>query len=117
MQYLYKDGTDAHFMDTETFDQLPIPETQIEEALQWIRDNDEVDVLSIDGTPSDLQLASAVDLEVTETEPGVKGDTASGGGSKPAVLETGAKLMVPLFIDIGERIRVDTRSGEYISRA
>jgi elongation factor P len=82
-----------------------------------MKENDEVEVLSIDGNPSDIQLPSAVDLEVAQTEPGLKGDTASGGGSKPAMLETGAEGMVPLFIDIGERVRVDTRSGEYISRA
>ena len=117
MQYLYKDGTGAHFMDTESFEQLPIPETVLSERLPWMKENDEVEVLSIDGNPSDIQLPSAVDLAVAQTEPGLKGDTASGGGSKPAVLETGAQVMVPLFIDIGERVRVDTRSGEYISRA
>jgi elongation factor P len=76
-----------------------------------------VDLLFIDDQPSDLQLASAVDLEVTETEPGLRGDTASGGGTKPATLETGAVVAVPLFVDVGEKIRVDTRSGKYVSRA
>ncbi len=117
MQYLYKDGTDAHFMDSQSFEQMAIPESLIEERLNWMMENDEVEVLSIDETPSDIQLPSAVDLVVAQTEPGVKGDTASGGGSKPALLETGAKVMVPLFIDTGEKIRVDTRSGEYVSRA
>ena len=74
-------------------------------------------MLFIDEQPSDLQLPSAVDLEVTETEPGLRGDTASGGGTKPAVLETGARIQVPLFIDVGDMVRVDTRSGEYVSRA
>ncbi len=117
MQYLYKDGTDAHFMDSQSFEQMAIPEAVIAERLNWMMENDEVEVLSIDEIPSDIQLPSAVDLTVAETEPGVKGDTASGGGSKPALLETGAKVMVPLFIDTGEKIRVDTRSGEYVSRA
>jgi elongation factor P len=88
----------------------------VAEALRWTRPSDEVDVLFIDDSPSDIQLPSAVDLEVTETEPGLRGDTASGGGSKPATLETGALVAVPLFVDIGERIRVDTRTGEYVSR-
>jgi len=117
MQYLYRDGTDAHFMDVETFEQMGIPEGLLAERLQWMRENDEVDVLSIDEKPSDIQLPTAVDLTVAETEPGVKGDTASGGGTKPAVLETGARVMVPLFVDIGDKVRVDTRTGEYLSRA
>ena len=86
-------------------------------ALHWTRPNDEVDVLFIDEAPVDLQLPSAVDLEVRDTEPGLRGDTASGGGTKPATLETGAQVHVPLFVNIGDRIRVDTRSGDYVSRA
>ena len=117
MQFLYRDGVDAHFMDTDNFEQMAIPETAIADRLQWMRDSDEVEVLSIDGSPSDIQLPSAVDLEVTQTEPGEKGNTASGGGSKPATVETGAEVSVPLFVNIGDRIRVDTRSGEYVSRA
>jgi elongation factor P len=117
MQFLYADGTDAHFMDSQSFEQLAIPEGTVEDALKWTRPNEEVDLLFIDGSPSDLQLPSAVDLEVTQTEPGVRGDTASGGGSKPATLETGATVQVPLFVNIGDRVRVDTRSGEYVSRA
>ena len=117
MQFLYADGTDAHFMDSESFEQIALPETSVAETLRWITPSSEVDVLFIDDQPSDIQLPSAVDLEVTQTEPGLRGDTASGGGSKPATLETGATIQVPLFIDVGERIRVDTRSGEYVSRA
>jgi len=117
MQFLYADGTDAHFMDSETFDQLAIPEGGVGETLKWVRPNEDVDVLFIDGEPSDLQLAASVELEVTHTEPGVRGDTASGGGSKPATLETGAVVNVPLFVDIGDRVKVDTRSGSYMSRA
>jgi elongation factor P len=117
MQFLYADGTDAHFMDTESFEQTAIAEATLSDALRWIKPSTEVDVLFIDDEPSDLQLPSAVDLEVTQTEPGLRGDTASGGGSKPATLETGASINVPLFVDVGERVRVDTRSGEYVSRA
>jgi elongation factor P len=117
MQFLYRDETDAHFMDSETYEQLTIPEATLSEALRWIKESDEVDVLYIDGAPADVQLPSAIDLSVAETEPGVRGDTAAGGGTKPAVLETGARISVPLFIDVGDVVRVDTRSGEYVSRA
>jgi elongation factor P len=117
MQFLYSDGTDAHFMDAESFEQIAVDEATLADALRWIKPSSEVDVLFIDDEPSDVQLPSAVDLEVTQTDPGLRGDTASGGGSKPAMLETGASIQVPLFVDVGERIRVDTRSGEYVSRA
>jgi elongation factor P len=117
MQFLYRDGAEAHFMDTESYEQVGIPEATLAEPLQWMRDSDEVEVLYIDEQPADVQLPSAVDLEVRETEPGVKGDTVSGGGNKPATLETGAKVTVPLFVNIGDRVRVDTRSGAYVSRA
>jgi len=117
MQFLYSDGTDAHFMDSESFEQIAIPEGTLADALKWTRPNDEVELLSIDGQPADLQLPSAVDLEVTQTEPGLRGDTASGGGTKPATLETGAQVNVPLFVNIGDKVRVDTRSGDYVSRA
>jgi elongation factor P len=117
MQFLYADGTDAHFMDTESYEQMAIPETTVADALKWTRPNETVDVLFIDGNPSDLQLPASVELEVTQTEPGLRGDTASGGGSKPATLETGATINVPLFVDVGQRVKVDTRSGEYMSRA
>ena len=117
MQFLYADGTDAHFMDTESFEQIAVAEGTLADALRWTKPSSEVDVLFIDDEPSDIQLPSAVDLEVTQTDPGLRGDTASGGGTKPATLETGASINVPLFVDVGERIRVDTRSGEYVSRA
>jgi elongation factor P len=117
MQFLYADGTDAHFMDAESYDQIAIPEDAVKDALRWTKPNDNVDLLYIDEQPSDVSVPSAVDLEVTDTEPGVKGDTASGGGDKPATLETGATIRVPLFINVGERVRVDTRSGAYVSRA
>ena len=117
MQFLYSDGSDAHFMDTESYEQLAVPEPTVATALKWTKPNDEVDVLFVDGEPSDLQLPASVILEVTQTEPGLRGDTASGGGNKPATLETGAVIQVPLFVNIGDRVKVDTRSGSYMSRA
>jgi len=117
MQYLYNDGSDAHFMDSESYEQLTIPVAQIADDLRWTKENDEVEVLYIDDQPGALQLPSAVDLEVTQTEPGLRGDTASGGGTKPATLETGAQVQVPLFVDQGAKVRVDTRTGKYVSRA
>jgi elongation factor P len=117
MQFLYADGSDAHFMDNESYEQMAIPESTVAEALKWTKPNETVDVLFIDGSPSDLQLPASVELEVTQTDPGLRGDTASGGGNKPATLETGATVNVPLFVNIGDKIKVDTRSGEYMSRA
>jgi elongation factor P len=117
MQFLYADGTDAHFMDSETYDQLAVPEDSVKRSLQWVTPNEVVDVLYVDERPSDVQVPSAVELAVTETEPGVKGDTASGGGDKPATLESGVVVRVPLFVNVGDRVRVDTRSGDYVSRA
>ena len=117
MQFLYADGSDAHLMDLESFEQITVPEGSVEEALRWLIPNENVDVLYVDEEPSDLQVPSAVELAVTETEPGVRGDTASGGGDKPAQLESGVTVRVPLFVNIGDRVRVDTRSGEYVSRA
>ena len=117
MQFLYRDGADAHFMDSESYEQLAIPESALADALRFMKDSEEFDVLYIDDAPADVQLPSAIDLTVEQTEPGVRGDTASGGGTKPAVLETGAKINVPLFVNIGDAVRVDTRSGEYMSRA
>ena len=117
MQFLYADGTDAHFMDSQSYDQMTIPESSLADTLRWLKPSDEVDVLFIDESPSDIQLPSAVNLQVSDTDPGVKGDTASGGGTKPATLETGAVIQVPLFVEPGEAVRVDTRSGEYVSRA
>jgi elongation factor P len=117
MQFLYADGTDAHFMDTESFEQIAIPEAAVQDALRFITPSSEVDVLFIDDQPGDIQLPSAVDLEVSQTDPGLRGDSVSGGGTKPATLETGAVIQVPLFVEPGQRIRVDTRSGDYVARA
>jgi len=117
MQFLYADGADAHFMDSESFEQIAVPEGALAEPLRWLRPSSEVDVLFIDGEPSDLQLPSSVELEVAEADPGLRGDSVSGGGTKPATLETGAVIQVPLFVEAGQLIRVDTRSGEYVARA
>ncbi len=117
MQYLYADGSDAHFMDSESFEQIAVAEGTVAEALRWITPSTEVDVLFIDGDPGDLQLPSSVDLTVAETDPGLRGDSVSGGGTKPATLETGAVINVPLFVEPGQRIRVDTRTGDYMARA
>ena len=106
MQFLYADGTDAHFMDTRVLRADRGPRGTVAEALRWTTPSSEVDVLFIDDEPADIQLPSAVDLEVTETEPGLRGDTASGGGNKPATLETGAVIQVPLFVEVG---RADPR--------
>jgi len=117
MQYLYDSGDMRVFMDTRTYDQLELPSDVAGEAMRWVLANDEVEVLFVDEQPSGVQVPSAVDLAITVTEPGLKGDTASGGGNKSATLETGVVVQVPLFIEEGEKIRVDTRSGEYVSRA
>jgi elongation factor P len=117
MQYLYETGENVVLMDNATYDQVEIPMSVAEEALRWVPPNSEVELLLVDERPSDIQVPSAVELAVAQTDPGVKGDTASGGGNKPATLETGAVVQVPLFIEEGERVRVDTRSGEYVSRA
>jgi elongation factor P len=117
LQYLYADGAEAHFMDSETYEQFGIPQSQVAEQLKWTLESQEVDVLYIDGSPAEIQVPSAVEMAVTDTEPGLRGDTASGGGDKPATLESGVSVRVPLFVDVGDRVRVDTRSGEYVSRA
>ena len=117
MQYLYEDGANVVLMDNTSYDQVEIPKGVAEEALKWVPPNSDVELLLVDERPSDVQVPSAVELAVAKTDPGVKGDTASGGGYKPATLETGVVVQVPLFIDEGEKVRVDTRSGEYVSRA
>ncbi len=114
--YLYNDGADVHLMDAETFDQIPLPASSVSDELQFMRENDTVQLMTVDGKPSALQLPAAVELEVADTEPGVKGDTVS-NVTKPATLETGAVLQVPLFVNVGDRIKVDTRERRYISRA
>lgn len=117
MQYLYDSGDAAVFMDSQDFSQIELPAALAAESMRWILPNDEVEILFVDEKPTGVQVPSAVEMTVTKTEPGLKGDTASGGGNKPATLESGVVVQVPLFIEEGERIRVDTRSGEYVSRA
>jgi elongation factor P len=117
MQYLYDAGDAAVFMDSRDYEQIEIPRAIAGESMRWLLPNAEADVLFVDERPTDVQVASAIDVKVTSTDPGVKGDTASGGGTKPATVETGVTIQVPLFIEEGEAIRVDTRSGEYVSRA
>ena len=117
MQFLYSDGADAHFMDLQSYEQFTVPEESVKRSLQWVLPSQEVEVLYVDEQPTDVQVPSAVEMSVSETEPGVKGDTASGGGDKPATLESGVVVRVPLFVNEGDRVRVDTRSGEYVSRA
>ena len=117
MQYLYESGDSVILMDNASFEQVEIPKSVAAEALKWVPPNSDVDLLLVDERPTDVQVPSAVELAVKQTDPGVKGDTASGGGSKPATLETGVVVQVPLFVEEGEKVRVDTRSGEYVSRA
>ena len=117
MQYLYDSGEAAVFMDVDTFEQTEIAAEATGNEMKWVRPNDTIEVLYVDERPSGVQVPSAVDLKVAKTDPGVRGDTASGGSLKPATLETGVEVHVPLFIDEGEVVRVDTRSGEYVSRA
>jgi elongation factor P len=117
MQYVYESGDNAVFMDNSTYEQTEIPKAVVGDALKWVPPNSDVELLYVDDRPTGAQPPSAAELTVTQTDPGLRGDTASGGGSKPATLETGVVVQVPLFIDEGERVRVDTRSGEYVSRA
>ena len=116
MQYLYQDGESLVFMDTQSFDQIPMSKETLGDALKFLKENMEVDVMFWRGKPLDIQLPNFIEAEVTRCDPGLKGDTAS-GATKPATIETGAVLQVPLFVKEGDRIRVDTRSGQYIERA
>lgn len=116
MQYLYNDGEHWHFMDQESFEQITADANVVGEAAKWIKEQDICNLTLWNGVPISVEAPNFVVLEITETDPGLKGDT-SGGGGKPATLETGAVVRVPLFVQIGERIKVDTRSGEYVSRA
>ncbi len=116
LQYLYQDGEAYVFMDTETYDQTFVPEDVVVDAMKWTKESDIIELTFYEGEVIDFDLPANVVLEVTETEPGVAGNTVS-GATKPATLETGAEVQVPLFLNIGEKIKVDTRSGDYISRA
>jgi elongation factor P len=116
VQYLYDDGAEAHFMDEQTYEQFGLPHAEVVDALAYLTPSSSVQMLSVDGKPAGIQLPGSVELKVTETEPAVRGDTVS-NVTKPAKLETGAVVHVPLFIDSGERVKVDPRDGRYISRA
>lgn len=116
LTFQYNQGDEYVFMDMETFDQVPIPQSAIGPAVKYLKDNTEVEVCSHNGRILSVELPMVMEFEVTETDPGLRGDTAS-GGSKPATVETGAVVQVPLFINVGERIRVDTRTDTYLERA
>ena len=115
VQYLYNEGGHYHFMDTETYDQLVLDATTVADAAPYLRENDVIDLLTYNGEPIDVEMPTSVTLTVTRTDPGFKGDTAT-GGTKPATLETGLTVNVPLFISEGDQVKVDTRNGAYIER-
>ena len=114
MQYLYKDER-YHFMDLETYDQIALSPDEVGEARDFLKENTEVEILFIDQSPVSVELPNFIDLQIAKTDPGIRGDTAS-GGSKPATLETGAVIQVPLFLNERDVVRVDTRSGAYLGR-
>jgi elongation factor P len=116
VQYLYDDGSDVHFMDSASYEQFSLPHSDLADALPFMQPSTTVQVLAVDGKPSSVQLPASVELEVVETEPGVKGDTVS-NTTKPATLETGAIVQVPLFVNVGDRLKVDPHERRYISRA
>ncbi len=116
MQYLYNDGELYHFMNNETYDQIALNEDTIGDALKFVKENEVVKMCSHNGAVYAVEPPLSVELEITHTEPGIKGDTAT-GATKPATVETGATVYVPLFVEQGEKIKIDTRSGEYLSRA
>ena len=116
MQYLYNDGDLYYFMDPETYEQEPLSKDAVEDAVKYVKENMNVTIRYFKGKAFSVEAPNFVDLEVTQTEPGFKGDTAS-NTYKPATVETGYELMVPLFINIGDVIKIDTRNGEYLSRA
>ncbi len=115
MTYLYQDGDLYNFMDTETYDQIALGQDQIGDALKFVKENENVKMKSHKGDIFAVEPPMFVELEITECEPGVKGDTAT-GATKPCTVETGAALMVPLFVNQGDKIKIDTRTGEYLSR-
>ena len=115
LQYLYNDGEAWHFMDATTFEQVSADAAAVGESAQWLKEQDMCSVTLFNGRPISISPPNFVHLKITQTDPGVRGDTAS-GATKPAVVETGATVKVPLFVDEGELIRIDTRTGEYVSR-
>ena len=115
MQYLYQDGDLYYFMDTETYEQLPLNHEQVEDAINFIVENQNVKIKFFKGSPFSVEAPNFVELTITHCEPGVRGDTAT-GTTKPATLETGYQINVPLFVNEGDRVRVDTRTGDYMER-
>jgi len=115
VQFLYQDGEHYNFMDTESFEQMMLDEATVGDLKLYIKENDTLDVLTYNGEPIDIELPTSVNLRVDYTEPGFKGDTAT-GGNKPATMETGLVVNVPLFVSTGDMLKVDTRTGEYIER-
>lgn len=115
VQFLYQEGTHYHFMDTETFDQIILDEVTVTDTAKFFKEQDVIDLLTYNGEPIDLELPTSVVLAIAQTDPGFRGDTAT-GGNKPATLETGLVVNVPLFLSEGDQVKVDTRSGEYIER-
>ena len=115
MQYLYSDGDLYHFMDVETYDQIALNADNVGDSLKFVKENDMVKICSHNGVVFAIEPPLFVELEITDTEPGFKGDTAT-GATKPAVVETGATVYVPLFVEQGDKIKIDTRTGEYLSR-
>jgi elongation factor P len=115
MQYLYRDGSDFVFMDTSTYDQIPVPETTVGSAANFLLENQEAIVATHEGEPLYVELPTSVVLEITYTEPGLQGDRST-GGTKPATVETGYEIQVPLFLEQGTRVKVDTRTGDYLGR-
>ena len=115
MQYLYADGDLYYFMDTETYDQIAVNGETVGDSLKFVKENENVKVMSYQGNVFSIEPPITVELDIIETEPGFKGDTAQ-GATKPAVVETGAQVMVPLFVEQGDRLKIDTRTGEYLSR-
>jgi len=116
MQYLYRDGDLFYFMDNESFEQTAIDAADVGDTLQFVKENEGVTILSHSGKVFGIEPPTVVELDVVDTEPGFKGDTAQ-GATKPATVETGATVYVPLFVNIGDKLKVDTRTGEYIGRA
>ena len=116
MQYLYESGDEIVFMDQETYEQTALPRESVVDAIEFMEPSSSVQMLTVDGQPAGVQLPASVELTVSETEPGVRGDTVS-NVTKPATLETGAVVNVPLFVNVGDRLKVDPREGRYISRA
>ena len=115
MQYLYNDGDLYHFMDTESYEQIALNQDDIGDSLKFVKENEMVKICSHNGNVFAVEPPLFVELDITETEPGFKGDTAQ-GATKPAIVETGATVYVPLFVEIGDKIKIDTRTGEYLSR-